>query len=67
MSRATRVLAIGGIDSSGRAGLDADRDAAGHFGAELEAFASAETVQDDRGVHAVVPCRFWWYDAGYAI
>lgn len=67
MSRRTRLLAIGGVDSSGRAGLDADRDAALHFDADCEAFVTADTVQDEGGVRAVAPRRFWWYDAGYAI
>lgn len=67
MTRPLRLLLIGGTDSSGRAGLDADRDAARHFGALAEEFVSAETVQDERGVHAVEPRPFWWFDAGYSI
>lgn len=67
MTQRLRLLLIGGIDSSGRAGIDADRDAARHFEAEAEVFVSADTVQDEHGVHGIVPRPFWWYDAGYAI
>jgi hydroxymethylpyrimidine/phosphomethylpyrimidine kinase len=67
VTRPLRLLLVGGVDSSGRAGLDADRDAAQHFGAEAEVFVSADTVQDEHGVHRVTPRPFWWYDAGYAI
>jgi hydroxymethylpyrimidine/phosphomethylpyrimidine kinase len=67
LTRAPRLLLIGGTDSSHGAGLDADRDAAIHFGASWETFVTADTVQDAAGVHAVEPRPFWWFDAGYAI
>ncbi len=67
MIRPLRLVLVGGVDSSRRAGLDADRDAAAHFAADVEAYISAETVQDDAGVQAIAPTPFWWYDAGYAV
>lgn len=62
-----RLLLVGGIDSSGGAGLDADRDAARHFAVRAEEFVSADTVQDEGGVREVRARGHWWYDAGYAI
>ncbi|MEZ6016435.1 MAG: bifunctional hydroxymethylpyrimidine kinase/phosphomethylpyrimidine kinase [Planctomycetota bacterium] len=67
MIRPLRLLLIGGIDSSHGAGLDADRDAARHFAADVEEYVSADTEQDERGVQRVEPRPFWWFDAGYAI
>ncbi len=48
-----RVLVVAGRDSSGRAGLDADLDAARAFQVELAAIATADTIQDERGFHAM--------------
>ncbi len=43
----TSLLVVAGHDSSGRAGIDADRDAAEAFGCELHAVRSADTRQED--------------------
>ncbi|MDP6539650.1 MAG: bifunctional hydroxymethylpyrimidine kinase/phosphomethylpyrimidine kinase [Planctomycetota bacterium] len=47
------VLVVAGHDSSGRAGLDADLEAARALEARAVAVATANTVQDERGVRAV--------------
>lgn len=60
-----RLLAIGGLDSCGRAGLDADRDAATAFDVECAAIATAHTRQDEDGFHALGarPARDWFEEA----
>ena len=55
-----RLVACGGVDSSGGAGLDADRDAALALGVELHQVATCHTDQDDAGVRAVRPFEGWW-------
>jgi hydroxymethylpyrimidine/phosphomethylpyrimidine kinase len=54
-SSSEHVVALAGHDSSGRAGLDADREAARAFGLELTAVVTAWTEQDTGGVRAVRP------------
>ncbi|MCB9907192.1 MAG: bifunctional hydroxymethylpyrimidine kinase/phosphomethylpyrimidine kinase [Planctomycetes bacterium] len=59
------VLAVGGVDPSGGAGLGADREAVETFGLDLVAIVTADTDQDDSGVRAVgerEPWR-WLYEA----
>lgn len=46
----TRVLVVAGHDSSGAAGIDADRDAARAFETEALCVVTARTVQDATGV-----------------
>ncbi|MEC8512041.1 MAG: bifunctional hydroxymethylpyrimidine kinase/phosphomethylpyrimidine kinase [Planctomycetota bacterium] len=54
-----RVLLVGGIDSSGRAGLDADREAAAAAECEAVAIASAMTEQDLFEVSSVEERLLW--------
>ena len=54
-----RVLLVGGIDSSGRAGLDADREAAAASECEAVAIASAMTEQDLFEVNSVEERLLW--------
>lgn len=51
MSSAATLLCIGGVDSSGAAGLDADREAADATGVKLHPVATAHTEQDSQSVH----------------
>ena len=51
----THVGALGGVDPSGGAGLDADRAAARELGVELTAIVTAWTDQDASGVRSVEP------------
>jgi len=50
-----RILVVAGHDSSGRAGVDADREAAEDFGWEIAAVVTAWTRQDESGVRALDP------------
>jgi len=50
-----RVLVVAGHDSSGRAGLDADRQALEHFGAEIAPVVSTWTRQEGARVLASEP------------
>jgi len=59
-----RLVACGGLDSSGGAGLDADRDAARALGADLVEVVTCRTEQDDTGVDAVEPLEGWWRGVG---
>ncbi len=54
------LCACGGVDSSGAAGLDADRDAAEILGFPLRGVPTAWTEQDGGGVRAVKPVAGWW-------
>ena len=49
------VLAVGGTDSGGAAGLAADLAAIGHLGCHAACAVTAVTAQDTTGVHAVHP------------
>ena len=49
------ILAIGGLDSSGGAGLDQDRRTAEQLGCPLRSAVTAVTVQGEKGVEAVEP------------
>jgi len=60
-----RLVACGGIDSSGGAGLDADRDAALCLDAAFLPVATCHTEQDDHGVRAVRPIEGWWEGIGH--
>lgn len=51
----TRVLVVAGHDPSRGAGVEADRAAATHFGAEVACVVTAWTEQDGTRVHALVP------------
>lgn len=62
-----RVLLVGGIDSSGRAGLDADREAAAAAECEAVAIASAMTEQDLFEVKSVEERLLWPREAGEAM
>ena len=53
------VLLVGGVDSSGGAGLDADRDAALAFECASHEVASAMTDQDLFEVHRVEERMMW--------
>ena len=55
-----RLVACGGVDPSGGAGLDADRDAAAVLGAQFHGVATCRTDQDDAAVRAVTPVDGWW-------
>jgi len=69
-----RVLVVAGHDPSfgkgrGGAGVDADRAACAHFGAEAECVVSAWTEQDGQHVRAVQPepVARWLEEARYAL
>lgn len=64
-----RVLVVAGHDPSGGAGVDADRAALAHCGAEAECVVSAWTDQDGLRVRSVepVPVEQWLADARYAL
>lgn len=53
MSGPPVVLAVGGTDSGGAAGLAADLATAGHLGCHAACAVAAVTAQDTTGVHAV--------------
>jgi hydroxymethylpyrimidine/phosphomethylpyrimidine kinase len=55
MSHPPVVLAIGGLDPTGHAGLAADLRAGAALGALVSPVATALTVQDQQGVHRVQP------------
>ena len=59
------ILAIGGTDSSGGAGIDADRDAAEQAGVRLQAVVTAATEQSDQAVRSVNPTApdRWLFEA----
>ena len=62
-SASPRVLFIGGVDSSGHAGLDADRKAALEFGVDGTFLASAMTDQDLFHVRSVEERLLWHREA----
>lgn len=62
-----RVLLVGGVDSSGRAGLDADREAAAAAECPATAIASAMTVQDLFEVKSVEERLLWHREAQDAL
>lgn len=62
-----RVMLVGGTDSSGRAGLDADRAAARAFECEPVAIVSAETDQDLFQVNRVEERLLWHREAADAL
>jgi len=53
MSADITLLCIGGVDSSGAAGLDADQEAAEAAGVKPILVPTAHTQQDDQAVHAL--------------
>ncbi|HIF40550.1 MAG TPA: hydroxymethylpyrimidine/phosphomethylpyrimidine kinase [Planctomycetes bacterium] len=53
MSADATLLCIGGVDSSGAAGLDADREAAESAGVKPTLVPTAHTEQDEQAVHAL--------------
>ena len=53
MSADITLLCIGGVDSSRAAGLDADREAAESVGVKPTLVPTANTIQDEQGVHAL--------------
>lgn len=55
MSTPPVVLAVGGTDSGGAAGLAADLATVGHLGCHGACVVTAVTAQDTTGVHAVHP------------
>lgn len=55
-----RLVACGGVDPSGGAGLDADRDAAEGLGAEFLGVVTCRTDQDDAAVRSVTAVDGWW-------
>jgi len=61
----SRVLLVGGVDSSAGAGLDADREACAEVGVEGIEIPTAHTQQDARGVQAIdaVEPEAWLADA----
>lgn len=63
-----RLVAIGGVDSSGAAGLDVDTDTARALGVDLQAVATCHTDQDERAVHRLVPVPpvRWYFQVGPA-
>lgn len=58
----TRLIAVGGVDSSGGAGLDADRHAAELLGAEISTRATCHTDQTDEEVLSVHAVDWWTED-----
>lgn len=64
-----RILVVAGHDSSGGAGVDADRAAAARFGVEAECVVTAWTDQDGTRVRALEPRPIddWLEDARYAL
>jgi len=62
-----RVMLVGGTDSSGRAGLDADRAAALAFECETVPIVSAETDQDLFQVNRVEERLLWPREAAEAL
>lgn len=65
--RRPRVLLVGGVDSSGRAGLDADREAAAAAECEAIAVATAMTEQDLFEVKSVEERLLWPREAEDAL